>query len=87
MIWVSTFKSSLFTLGLLPSELGFPISSQKIIPRKTEQDGMDHCFVGILPVLRNKKHSEFLKEEERWRKITLGPELARAKIGNPKILC
>ena len=39
--------------------LGFPISSKKIIPRKTEQDGIDHCFIGIPPVSRNKKLSEF----------------------------
>ena len=44
--------------------LGFPISSKKIIPRKTEQDGMDYCFVGIPPVLRNKNLLEFRSELE-----------------------
>ena len=46
-------------------EIGFPISSKKIIPRKTEQDGIDHCFVGIPPVSRNKKLSEFRYESFR----------------------
>jgi len=44
--------------------VGFPISSKKVIQRKTKQDGMDHCFVGIPPVSRNEKLSEFRSESE-----------------------
>jgi hypothetical protein len=39
--------------------LGFPISSKKIISRKTKQDVADHCFVGIPPVSQIKNLAEF----------------------------
>jgi hypothetical protein len=38
---------------------GFPIFVKKIIQRNTIEDETDGCFVGILPVSRNKKPSEF----------------------------
>jgi hypothetical protein len=33
---------------------GFPISSKKIISRKTKHDGKEHCFVGIPPFRETK---------------------------------
>ncbi len=45
--------------------LGFPVSSKKIVSRKTKQDGTEHCFVGIPPVSRNKKLTEFRYESYR----------------------
>jgi hypothetical protein len=43
----------------------FPISSKKIISRKTKQDGTDHCFVTIPPISWNKKLTEFRSESFR----------------------
>ncbi len=41
------------------SQVGLPFSDKKIIPRNTEQDGTDGSSVGILPVSRKRKTSEF----------------------------
>jgi hypothetical protein len=40
-----------------------PNFKQKIISRKTKQDGTDHCFVEILHVSRKKKPTEFRNSE------------------------
>ncbi len=40
-------------------KVGLPFSDKKIIPRNTEQDGTDSSSVGIPPVSRKRKTSEF----------------------------
>jgi hypothetical protein len=42
--------------------LGLPFSDKKIIPRNTEQDGTGGSSVGIPPVSRKRKTSEFRSE-------------------------
>ncbi len=44
------------------SELGLPFSDKKIIPQNSEQVGTDSSSVGITPVLRKRKTSEFRSE-------------------------
>jgi hypothetical protein len=42
--------------------LGLPFSDKKIIPRNTKQDGTDDSSVGIPPISRKRKTSEFHSE-------------------------
>jgi hypothetical protein len=42
--------------------IGLPFSDKKIIPRNTKQDGTDGSSVGIPPVSRKRKTSEFHSE-------------------------
>jgi hypothetical protein len=54
--------------------LGLPFSDKKIIPRNTKQDGTDGSSLGITPVSRKRKTSEFRSEpflgrENPWNSV------------------
>jgi hypothetical protein len=65
-------------------QLGLPFSDKKIIPRNTEQDRTDGSSVGIPPVSRKRKTSEFRSEPFHGRKKPL--ELCSKPFLNDKTL-
>ncbi len=49
-------------IGHITFQVGLPFSDNKIIPRNMEQVGTDGSSVGIPPVSRKRKTSEFRSE-------------------------